>query len=102
MNFDLNRELVEREIVANPVMSLMAQEGIAALRMLARHPQTAQRISQRLAEFFIADQPSESVVQALANRFLESGGDLKIVMRTLLSHPDFWANQNALFNSQGL
>lgn len=75
------------------------QEGIAALRMLARHPQTAQRISRRLAEFFIADQPSESVVRALANRFLESGGDLKIVMRTLLSHPDFWASNNSLFKT---
>jgi uncharacterized protein (DUF1800 family) len=75
------------------------QQGIEAIRFLARHPATAQRISERLASFFIADKPSKAVVDRLANSFTQSGGDIKTVMRTLIESPEFWSSGNALFKT---
>ncbi len=75
------------------------QEGEDAIRMLARHPSTANRISLRLAQFFIADNPSADVVQRLARTFTTTQGDMRAVMRTLLELPDFWQADNRLFKT---
>jgi uncharacterized protein (DUF1800 family) len=75
------------------------QEGVDAIRMLARHPSTAQRVCLRLAQFFIADQPSPAVVAQLVNTFRSTQGDLRAVMRTLLQSPDFWQTDNTLFKT---
>lgn len=74
-------------------------EGEDAIRMLARHPRTAQRISLRLAQFFVADQPPPALVDALTRRFLDSQGDLFQVMRELLTSPEFWRAENRLFKT---
>jgi uncharacterized protein (DUF1800 family) len=75
------------------------REGEDAIRLLARHPATARRISMRLAQCFVADQPAPDLVQQLASTFLASQGDLREVMRTLLQSPDFWAPANRLFKT---
>ena len=41
------------------------QEGEDAIRFLARQPATAQRVSERLATFFVADQPPAALVARL-------------------------------------
>ena len=74
-------------------------EGDDAIRMLARHPQTARRISLRLAQFFVADQPPPVLVEALTQRFLDSQGDISQVMRELLVSPEFWRPENRLFKT---
>ena len=74
-------------------------EGEEAIRMLARQPQTAARISLRLAQFFVADQPPPALVDALTRRFLATQGDIYQVMHTLLSSPEFWRAENRLFKT---
>lgn len=75
------------------------REGENAIRMLARHPATAQRISLRLAEFFVADTPPAELVQRLARTFLAMQGDMRVVMRSLLESPEFWSADNRLFKT---
>ena len=75
------------------------QEGIDAIRMLARHPATAQRVCLRLAQYFIADAPSTAVVAQLRARFLETQGDIRAVMHTLLESSEFWATESRLFKT---
>jgi uncharacterized protein (DUF1800 family) len=75
------------------------QEGEDAIRMLARHPATAQRISLRLAQFFVADQPKKELVQQLSRTFTSTQGDIREVVRTLLQSPDFWSAENKLFKT---
>jgi uncharacterized protein (DUF1800 family) len=75
------------------------QEGIEALRMLARHPSTAKRVSLRLAQFFIADNPPAAVVERLRSSFMATQGDIRAVMRVLLQAPEFWATENRMFKS---
>jgi uncharacterized protein (DUF1800 family) len=75
------------------------QEGEDAIRMLARHPSTAKRISLRLAQFFVSDNPAPALVSRLSNVFLATQGDLRAVMRTLLDSDDFWNPDNKLFKT---
>jgi uncharacterized protein (DUF1800 family) len=74
-------------------------EGEETIRMLARHPQTAARISLRLAQFFVADEPPPVLVDTLARRFLATQGDIYQVMHALLSSPEFWRAENRLFKT---
>jgi uncharacterized protein (DUF1800 family) len=75
------------------------REGEQAIRMLARQPQTARRISLRLAQFFVADTPPPALVQQLSQTFLATQGDMRAVMRTLLESDAFWASENHLFKT---
>ena len=75
------------------------QEGIDAIRMLARHPATAQRVCLRLAQYFIADTPSPAVVAQLRSSFMSTQGDIRAVMRTLLESAEFWSPENRLFKT---
>ena len=75
------------------------QEGEDAIRFLARQPATAQRVSERLATFFVADQPPAALVARLRQTFLASQGDMRAVMRTLVSSPEFWDADNPLFKT---
>lgn len=65
-----------------------------ALDMLAKAPQTAHHISYQLAQYFISDNPPEAAVKACSDTFLASNGDIKAVLRTLFSRPEFWDARN--------
>ena len=64
-------------------------EGEFALDILALHPATAHHISYQLAQFFVQDQPPETLVKKLSQRFLETRGDIRLVLKTLFSSPEF-------------
>ncbi|MFZ6689682.1 DUF1800 domain-containing protein [Undibacterium sp. SXout11W] len=64
-------------------------EGEFALDILALDPATAHHISYQLAQFFIQDQPPEALVKKLSQRFLESRGDIRLVLTALFNSPEF-------------
>lgn len=66
-------------------------EGEAALLMLAAHPATAHHISFELAQYFVVDQPPADLVAAMAETFRSTGGDIRSVMRTMLTNSAFFA-----------
>lgn len=74
-------------------------EGQEAIRALARHPATAQRIALRLATFFVADQPPPALVERLRKTFVSGQGDMRAVMHALVAAPEFWAAGNTLFKT---
>ncbi|MBS7809203.1 DUF1800 domain-containing protein [Variovorax sp. PCZ-1] len=74
-------------------------QGIAAIKILAQHPATAQRISARLATFFVADKPSKALTDRLARTFTQTGGDIHAVMKSLIESPEFWESANTLFKT---
>ena len=65
-------------------------DGVKVLDILAHHPSTAHFISKSLAMRFVADNPPEALVERMAATFLETDGDLREVMRTMLDAPEFW------------
>jgi uncharacterized protein (DUF1800 family) len=66
------------------------REGEAALAMLAGEPATARFISTKLAQRFVSDTPPAALVDAMAETFVESDGDIRAVLRTMLAAPEFW------------
>jgi uncharacterized protein (DUF1800 family) len=65
-------------------------QGRAVLADLARHPATAQHIAEKLARHFVADDPPPALAAKLAKTFLDTDGDLKEVVRTLVAAEESW------------
>lgn len=74
-----------------------AEEVEQALDLLASHPATARHIARQLAQYFVADQPPQDLVAALSQTFLDSQGDIKVVLRTLFDHDAFWKSRPPRF-----
>jgi len=66
-------------------------EGVELLSMLAHNPATAKFISKKLATRFVNDNPAATLVDKMAKTFLKADGDIKQVMITMVSSPEFWA-----------
>ena len=66
------------------------EQGRAVLADLARHPATAKHVATKLARHFIADDPPTALTDRLAQRFLDTGGDLKEVAAMLVAAPEAW------------
>lgn len=64
-----------------------------ALDILATHPSTARHISYKLAQYFVADEPPKSLVDRLQKKFLDTQGDIRSVLESLFSTPEFWDAQ---------
>lgn len=71
----------------------------AILSDIATHPATAKHIATKLAQHFAADVPPPSLVARLEKSFLESGGDLPKLYRTLIDSPEMWLAKQAKFKS---
>jgi len=54
-----------------------------AVELIVRQPACAHFISQELATYFIADQPPKALVDAMANTFQRTDGDIAAVLRTM-------------------
>ncbi|MDQ7950130.1 MAG: DUF1800 domain-containing protein [Pedobacter sp.] len=67
------------------------EEGVALLQMLAHHQSTAKFISKKLAIRFVSDNPPQTLIDKMAKTFSSTNGDLKSVMVTMASAPEFWS-----------
>jgi uncharacterized protein (DUF1800 family) len=65
------------------------EDGLEVIDILSRHPSTARYISRKLAERFVADDPPKSLVDRMAQTFTKTDGDLKAVLQTMFSSPEF-------------
>ncbi|HEU4937225.1 MAG TPA: DUF1800 domain-containing protein [Vicinamibacterales bacterium] len=66
-------------------------DGKEVLDILASHPSTARFIATKLARRFVADEPPPSLVDRAAQRFRDTKGDLREVVRTILTSREFFA-----------
>ncbi|HEY1151830.1 MAG TPA: DUF1800 domain-containing protein [Pseudoduganella sp.] len=64
-------------------------EGEMALGVLAAHPSTARRISAKLAQYFVADEPPPALVERMARTWRDTGGDIRSVLRTMFTSSEF-------------
>ncbi len=67
------------------------EDGLKVLDILAHHPSTARFVSRRLAQCFLADDPPASVVEKMAQTFTRTEGDIREVLKTMLSTSEFWS-----------
>jgi uncharacterized protein (DUF1800 family) len=66
------------------------EQGRRVLADLARHPATAQHVARKFARHFIADEPAPALVERLSKRFLDTGGDLKELAKSLITSNAAW------------
>ncbi|HEY0876151.1 MAG TPA: DUF1800 domain-containing protein [Vicinamibacterales bacterium] len=66
------------------------RDGEMVLDLLAKHPSTARFIATKLARRFVADEPPPSLVDRAAARFRQTGGDIRAVVRTIVTSPEFF------------
>ncbi len=66
-------------------------EGEAVLDLLARHPATARFIATKLVRRFVSDTPPEALVTRAANVFRQTDGDIREVLRTIVTSQEFFA-----------
>jgi uncharacterized protein (DUF1800 family) len=59
--------------------------GEEALDVLAHAPATARHLSYLLAQYFVADNPPQTLVARMAERFERSQGDIRATLETLFS-----------------
>ena len=89
----------EKRLLGVSFMNNGVAEGERAIRMLARDPATARRIANRLATFFVADQPPQALIERLAKSFSATQGDIRSVLRTMVESPEFWQPGQTLFKT---
>ena len=70
------------------------EDGLKVLDMLSKSPATAHFISKSLAMRFVSDNPPAALVDRMAKTFLSTDGDLREVMRTMFTSPEFWSPAN--------
>lgn len=92
--FDADRhDSSDKVFLGVPIKGGGMEEGEKALDILARHPATARHISYKLAQYFVSDNPPETLVVRLARQFQETDGNLRAVLESLLKSPEFWDPQ---------
>jgi uncharacterized protein (DUF1800 family) len=67
------------------------EDGERVLDILAAHPSTARHIAYKLARRFVSDDPPEALVARVAVRFRETDGNLREVVRAIVTSPEFFA-----------
>ena len=61
------------------------------LDILAAHPSTARYLAGKLAAQFVSDTPPAALVDRAAARFTATKGDLREVVRTIITSPEFFS-----------
>jgi uncharacterized protein (DUF1800 family) len=70
------------------------EDGEELLDILARHPSTAHFIAFKLARRFVSDTPSAALVERAAATFTRTDGDIREVVRTIVTSPEFFAHES--------
>jgi uncharacterized protein (DUF1800 family) len=68
------------------------EDGEAVLDLLARDPRTARFIARKLAVRFVSDEPPPALVDRAAAVFLRTDGDIREVVRTIVTSPEFFSH----------
>lgn len=68
------------------------EDGEQVLDIVARHPSTARFIATKLARRFVSDDPPASLVERAAETFRRTDGDIREVVRVIVTSPEFFAS----------
>lgn len=74
-------------------------QALAVMRDLAASPHTARHVSTKLAAHFASDTPPPALVARLEKRYLDTGGRLDELARTLVASPEAWVPAPAKFKT---
>src|SRR5205085_7648681 len=78
---DRAHEPGKKYILGHEIKDKGESEGMEMLDILAHHPATAKFISKKLAMRFVSDNPPQSLIDRMAETFLNKDGDMREVLR---------------------
>jgi len=70
------------------------KDGLKVIDILVNSPATAKFIARKLAVKFVSDNPSQALVDRVADAFHKSSGDIKITLKALFTDKEFFAPEN--------
>jgi uncharacterized protein (DUF1800 family) len=73
----------DKDFLGQTIKGSGYDEIAQAVDLIVRQPACAHFISQKLATYFIGDQPPKALVRAMANTFQRTDGDIAAVLRTM-------------------
>ncbi len=95
---DNNHDMGEKQILGHILPSGRGiEDGLHVLSILANHPQTAHHLSRKLCRRFISDNPPQSIIDSTVQVWVESGGDIKTILRHLFASDEFMASVGQKF-----
>ena len=68
------------------------EDGEQVLDIVSTHPSTARFIATKLARRFVSDDPPASLVDRAAAAFLRTNGDVREVVRTIVTSEEFFSS----------
>jgi uncharacterized protein (DUF1800 family) len=68
-------------------------EGVRLLKLLANQHATMHHVSRKLCARLVADDPPDGCVDAAVDAWHATGGDIRAVVRAIVTSPDFWGPQ---------
>ena len=66
-------------------------EGERLLAMLAASPATMHHVSSKLCARFVSDVPPDGCIDAAVAAWKRTGGNIREIVRAIVTSPDFWA-----------
>lgn len=79
----------DKELLGQPIRSRGLGELEEALDRLARSPSTARFVSKKLATYWLTDEPPRPLLQAMAQTFERSDGDIASTLEVLFTSAEF-------------
>ena len=86
-----------KTLLARTITEAGEEEGVEALNLFASHPATARHIATKLARYFISDEPPVAAINKLEASFIQSGGHLGEMAKTLISLNESWQSMLTKF-----
>jgi uncharacterized protein (DUF1800 family) len=79
-------------VAGQSYVNIGAISGKEVLRDLAKHPSTAKHVATKLATHFVAETPPPALVVKLEKSFRDTGGDLAVLAKTLITADEAWSH----------
>lgn len=96
--FDAKRhDFGDKLILGTTIKGSGLAEIEQVLDLLMRQPATAKFVSKKIAMYFVSDKPSEALISAMADRFLQTRGDIPSVLKTMFDSQEFMASLGQKF-----
>ena len=91
--FDAKRHDPSEQVLLGQKLHGGEDEVRQAITVLADSPATARHVTFQLAQYFVADTPPQSLLNALLLRWNDTDGDIAAVLQTLFQSPEFRSAQ---------
>lgn len=87
----------EKQVLGKVIKGRGIAELDEVLVLLSRQPATANFVSHKLASFFVSDMPSKELTDKMAQRFLQTDGDIAATLRVMFNSQEFIASLGKKF-----